>query len=356
MTFHNCYVIDSKANSPVHLKDRRGEVFEDTSILFRFPEDECLDPDGRVKMPGAVEFRTSIGPSALAIVCDPTEMWREDLHEAERFRAVYDPQIQRGEKEAKGGKPTPILKEENIKSMIEDIEKNEFECPELMWNLRFGTVLWVYMRELRELRVYEGVATRPDTNHRHHAIIRTHRQMKKFQNETGAFPQNYNPARKYALAIYADDFQGEAHKFFVLNSKGQKVAKGKAYYVESMTNDPHVHSRLARELMYGSGVLGDKNTEIVQSTISKNSVKMVLFYTLVRGLQQAIPALPEPETSDYVALRKYLVDFVGELSSARPNEIAVLSLDKRQKSRSETIADQAITWIALLKARGTAPA
>jgi hypothetical protein len=283
-------------------------------------------------------------------VCDPNELWSPDLDQAERFRCVYDPEIQRGQKESKSGKLTPALNKDNIDSMIQDIRRNEFECPELMWNLRFGKVLWVYVRDRRELRIYEGVATRPDTNHRHHAIIQMHRAYRKWHGETGSeVMDQYNPKRPYALAIYSDGFEGEAHKFYVLNSKGQKVPPGKAHFVAAHTSDPHLHAKLAKDVMYASGVLGHKNVEIVQSTISKNSAKLVLFYTLVRGLQAAFPTLPAADTGEYQQLVQHLVEFVGELNAVRPNEIATLSLDKRQKARSETIADQAITWIAYFR-------
>jgi hypothetical protein len=101
--------------------------------------------------------------------------------------------------------------------------------------------------------------------------------------------------------------------------------------------------------MNQSGVLTHKNVEIVQSTLSKNSTKMVLFYTLVRALQEAFPSVPSTDPDEYNELVQYLVDFLGELNKVRPNEIALLGLDKRQKARAETIADQAITWIAYFR-------
>jgi hypothetical protein len=350
MPSQDCYIVTSESQIPLHLRDRRPEVFPNTSIAFRQPESETLDDDGRVEVPNAIEMRTFITPGALAALCEPNELWTPELAEVTRFRAVYDPQIQRGEKETKSGVKTPILKEDNVASMMADIMTGDFECPELMWNLRFGETTWVYLRDARELRIYEGVATRPDTNHRHHAIIRAHKLFTKWQRETGSSAmERYNPARTYALAIYGDDFAGEAHKFFVLNSKGQKVAPGKAHFVSAMMNNPHIHSRLAHDLMNRSGIVSPKNVEIVQSTLSKNSTKLVLFYTLVRGLTDAFPAPPAADTPEYLELLQYLVDFVAGLSAARPDAIALLNLEQRQHIRATTIADQAITWIAYFK-------
>lgn len=350
MPAQDCFVVENESKIPVHLNERRSEVFQNTSIAFRHPELETLGQDGRIEKPNGVEMRTFITPGMLDFFCEPNEMWAPGLAEVNRFRSVYDPEIQRGQKETKGGSKTPILKEDNVASMIEDIMQGRFECPELMWNLRFRETTWVYVRDKRELRIYEGVATRPDTNHRHHAIVRAHRKYNEWKRETGSSEmESYNPSRTYALAIFSDDFQGEAHKFYVLNSKGQKVAAGKAHYVSSLTSDPHVHSRLAHDLMNRSGVLGNKNVEIVQSTLSKNSTKLVLFYTMVRGLAQSFPATPAPDSQDYEALLQYLVDFVGALHESRPNEIALLNLQQRQNSRAQTIADQAIAWIAYFK-------
>jgi hypothetical protein len=341
----DCFVVSTKANIPGHLQDRHPMRFPDTRISYRIDRDVALDADGRVQVPGSVEFRAVITPGVLSSVCEPNELWSRELSDAERFRTVYDPEIQRGEKDMKGGGKKPILNEANIQSMQEDIRRNTFECPELMWNLRFGQVLWVYVEDARDLLIYEGVATRPDTNHRHHAIVGTHKVYRKWVRETGDETyEQYNPKREYALAIYTDDFAGEAHKFFVLNSKGWKVPPSKAHFVASLTDEPHLHARLAKDLMRNCGVLGDRNVEISQSTLSKNSAKMVLFYSLMRGLQAAFPHVPS-EDDDRASLLSYLVEFVAELSRVRPNEIALLSLDKRQKVREESIADQAISWI-----------
>jgi hypothetical protein len=342
---HNCYVIATEAAMPAHLQDRAPCRFPDTRISYRVDRHKALDSDGRVVEAGAVEFRAGITPGQLAVLCEPTELWAEELSEAERFRSVYDSEIQRGEK-GKGSKRVPVLNEKNIQSMIDDIRKNEFECPELMWNVRYGLVSWVYVEDKRELLIFEGVATRPDTNHRHHAIVRMHKTYRKWMRETqDEKMEKYNPKREYALAIYTDSFEGEAHKFFVLNSKGWKVAQGKAHYVASMMNDPHAHSKLARDLMKECGVLGEANVEIVGTTLSKNSAKMVLFYTLVRGLQSAFAYVPTDQ-NEYSSLLQYLSAFIAELRRVRPAEIALLSVERRQNVRSQSIADQAITWIA----------
>lgn len=343
------YVVETVEDIPKHLNDFKPEILKNTQAMPRRPETELLEADGRVKIPGSFEFRTSVRPGFLLDVCDPEELYKPELCDTTRFRTVYDPRIQRGVKESKGGKIIPVLNEKNIESMLLDITKNEFECPELMWNLRFNETCWVYIKNISELRVYEGVATRPDTNHRHHAIIRAHRQYRKWKQETDSDKwENYNPERQYALAIYTDTFEGEAHKFYVLNSKGAKVAPSKAHYVEAQTTNPHAHSRLAKDLMDSCGTLTEKNVEIVQSTLSKNSAKMVMFYTLVRGLQGAFPYVPEEE-EQRDELLQYIVSFVAELQQIRPNEIALLSLEKRQQARTETIADQALTWIAYFK-------
>jgi hypothetical protein len=71
----------------------------------------------------------------------------------------------------------------------------------------------------------------------------------------------YDPKREYGLAIYTADFSGEANKFFKWNSKGSKVAAGKAYYVSSLTSPslsalapdhfPSLHPTLPQASLFG---------------------------------------------------------------------------------------------------------
>ena len=126
-------------------------------------------------MAGAIEFQTQITPSLLTDLCDPDEIFNPDMQSTHRFRSVYDPNIQRVIKDTKSG-PREFLRKSQIEEMKKDIYENRFECPQLMWNIRAGETSWVYMTTTKELRIYEGVATRPDTNHRHHAIVGMHRQ------------------------------------------------------------------------------------------------------------------------------------------------------------------------------------
>jgi len=346
----SCYIIQSEDNLPSHLRDRNPFRLAKVDVLFRRPRAEAIASDGRVLMAGAIEFQTQITPGQLTDICDPFEIYKPDLIQTTRFRSVYDPEIQRGEKEIKGGQKVPYLNDSNIESMVEDIRANQFECPQLMWNLRAGEVLWAYVEERRELLIYQGVATRPDTNHRHHGIIKMHLIYRRWVEETESEQmEEYNPVRPYSLTISTDDFEGEAHRFFVLNSKGWKVPTSKAYYIESRTNSPHAKTKLARELMDDCGVLGTKNVEIVQATLSKNSAKLVLFYTLVRGIEAAFPALPADDAEAWSELRHYLIEFVAELGKIRPNEIALLSVQRRQEVRMRSVADQGIFWISYLR-------
>lgn len=343
------YVVESEDQLPRHLKDRSPYRKGRTDMMLRAKRDEAIAEDGRVLMAGAIEFQTQITPNQLADVCDPAELYNRDLIQTSRFRSVYDPEIQRGEKEGRGGTRVEFLKEKQVEEMMEDIRQNRFDCPPLMWNLRAGETLWAYVESTRELLIFQGVATRPDTNHRHHAIIRLHNHYRRWMAETDSeVMEEYNPQRPYSLLIYTDDFEGEARKFFVLNTKGWDVPASKAHYIISRTSTPHAHAKLARELMEECGTLTAKNVELVQSVLSKNSAKMVLFYTLVRGLEAAFPAVPS-EAADYEALKAYLIEYVAELGRVRPREIGLLSLQNRQLVRTNTLADQAIMWIAYLR-------
>src|SRR5207244_5327905 len=163
------YLIQSIDQLPLHLKDRAPFILSNTEALLRRPEAEVIASDGRVVMDGAIEFQTQITPGILTDICDPEEMFSPDLAMTHRFRSVYDPAIQRGVKDTSSGLKE-FLRPTQIESMMQHIYDNKFECPQLMWNLRAETTVWVYVRDTRELRIYEGVATRPDTNHRHHAI------------------------------------------------------------------------------------------------------------------------------------------------------------------------------------------
>jgi hypothetical protein len=345
------FVVPSRKALPPHLKGRTSPYeLPNTTILFREqPRGKCLDADFRVVGASMIEFQTQMTPGQLADVCDPNENYEPALAHSTRFRVVVDPQIQRGVKETKSGRLQQILVEANVESMMDDIQKGEFECPPLMWNLRFDEVTWVYIEDERKLVVYEGVATRPDTNHRHHAIIRKELAYRRWVQETGDEEwDGYVPERPYQLTISTDTFEGEAHKFFVLNTKGAKVSANKAYFVEAQTANPHAHTRLAKSLMDSCGILTVRNVEVVQATLSKNSAKMVGLYTIVRGLEGAFPSVPSDDGKRQELL-DYVCEFLTELSAARPDEIGLLSLDQRQEARESTVADQAIMFIAYLK-------
>ena len=343
MTMSNTsgFVVDSPEAIPLDLQGRAPFVLPNTEAIFRVAESGVIGPSGEVLMASAIEFQTQITPGLLTDVCDPEELYKPELRGTHRFRCVYDPEIQRGIKETGGG-PKEFLRPSEIESMMEDIYENRFECPQLMWNLRATQTAWVYVRKPKELRIYEGVATRPDTNHRHHAIIRTHRKYLAWVRDTGSTDMGtYNPQRSYGLVIYTDDVQGEAHRFFVYNFKGWRVPTSTAHFIESKTATPQIHSRLARELMERSGVLGASNVEILSNHLSRNSAKMVTFGTLVDSLRTGFPNTTEDDYADAVA---YLLDYLTELGKTRPNEIALLSVAQRRNIKETSIADQAVIW------------
>ncbi len=337
------YIVKDEAGLPLHLQHRRASfALQRTEMVLKRPlQDICPKPDGKVEMAGAVEFMSQVTPGLLADFCDPEELYSAAMQTTSRFRVVYDAEIQRGIKEAKTG-PKEFLREPQIGSMMEDIENDQFECPQIMWNLRAGETAWVYFLDAGELRVYQGVATRPDTNHRHHAIIRFQRKYLDWIEKTGSTVMgNYNPNRQYGLVIYTDDFQAEAHRFYVYNFKGWRVPTSTAHYIESKTRLPAIHARLARELMERSGILTLQNVEIVSNQLSRNSAKMLTFGTLTEALRTGFAGLTEDEYADTL---DYVLKFLEQLNKVRPVEIAVLSVAKRQKVRDESVADQAVMW------------
>src|SRR3989442_2581016 len=211
-----------------------------------------------------------------------------------------------------------------------------------MWNLRAGETTWVYTKATKELRVYEGVATRPDTNHRHHAIVRVHRRYLQWVRETGSTQMgSYTSARAYGLVIYTDDYDGEAHRFFIYNFKGWRVSTSTAHYIESKTASPNLHSRLARELMEHSNVLGAANVEVLGNQLSRNSAKMITFGTLVDALRTGFPDLAD---DDYEPVKQFMLDSIAGLSTVRPAEIGRLSVSQRQRGRNSSVRDQAVNW------------
>ena len=297
-------------------------------------------------MAGAIEFMSQVTPDLLEAYCDPDELYNPTNCTTSRFRTVYDPEIQRGAKDTKTG-PKEFLREAQIESMMKDIENDQFECPQLMWNLRAGETTWAYLLNNSELRVYQGVATRPDTNHRHHAIIRFHKEYLRWVEQTSGLEMpGYNPNRHYGLVIYTDDYKGEAHRFYVYNFMGWRVPTSTAHYIESKTRTPAIHAKLARELMECSGILTIQNVEIISNMLSRNSTKMITFGTLTDALRSGFPALTEDEYGD---LLEYLIKFLEQLNRVRPHEIAILSVAQRQRARERTVADQAVLWHGYIK-------
>jgi hypothetical protein len=334
------YVVDTLEDIPLHLRDRQPFI-RTAEMIMRRPVEEVIGDDGRVLMAGAIELQSTITPGVLTDVCDPDELYRSSMRDS-LFRVVYDPEIQRGVKEGKGGGLKEFLRPSEIESMMNDIMENQFECPQLTWNLRAGETVWVYVRSNRELRIYQGVATRPDTNHRHHAIIRTHRQYRAWVEKTRSTVMGiYNTDRTYGLVIYTDDFKGEAHRFYVFNFLGWRVPTSTAHYIESKTREPHIHSRLARELMDRSSMLGAQNVEILSNHLSRNSAKMITFGTMVDALKGSFSNLVE---DNYAETVEFLLQYLDTLSVIRSGELAVLSVAQRQKVRNASVVDQAVLW------------
>lgn len=342
------FIVDDEDQIPLHLKNRNPSfALPQVEIVYKQPFDKiCPAGDGKVQMAGAIEFQARITPGFLSDYCDPEELHNASLRATHRFRCVYDQTIQRGPKETKGG-VKEFLREAEIESMMDDIANNRFECPQLMWNLRAGECIWVYLTKRKELRIYQGVATRPDTNHRHHAIIRFHKRYLEWVEKTESTEMaGYNPNREYALILYTDDYQQEAHRFYVYNFMGWRVSTSTAHYIESKTRSPAPHAKMARMLMERSGILGTENVEILTNHLSRNSAKMVTFGTLHDGLKLAFPGIGDDEIEDAL---DYLVKFIEQLHKARPNELAVLSVAQRKKVRDTSLADQAVIWAGYLR-------
>ena len=334
------YVVDTADDTPLHLRDRQPFV-RSAEMILRRPPDEVLGDDGKVLMAGAIEFQTTITPGVLTDICDPEELYKHSMRDHSLFRVVYDAEIQRGIKEGKGGLKE-FLRPSEIESMMKDIEENQFECPQLMWNLRAGETVWVYVRATRELRIYQGVATRPDTNHRHHAIIKTHRLYRTWVEQTrSSVMGTYNADRAYGLVIYTDDFKGEAHRFYVYNFLGWRVPTSTAHFIESKTREPHIHSRMARELMERSQMLGAQNVEILSNHLSRNSAKMITFGTLVDALRTSFPNVIE---DNYTEVVEFLLGFLEALGKLRPRELALITVAQRQTVRNASVVDQAVFW------------
>jgi len=336
------YIMGEPARLPLHLQHRQPSFTCRAEMVLKRPlEQVCPNGDGRVQMAGAVEFLTRTTPGMLADHCEPEELHNPAMRTTHRFRVVYDKEIQRGVKETKSG-VKESLRDSEITDMMRDIEKDQFECPQLMWNLRAGETVWAYLLNTKELRVYQGVATRPDTNHRHHAIIRFHNKYLQWVEKTESTAMgSYNQEREYGLVIYTDDFQGEAHRFYVYNFLGWRVSGTTAHYIESKTRAPALHAKLAREVMERSGVLGLPNVEIISNQVSRNSAKMITFGTFTDALKAAFPGLAE---DNYVEILEHLVKVLEQLNRVRPNEIALLSVAQRQRARDTTLADQAVMW------------
>jgi len=141
--------------------------------------------------------------------------------------------------------------------------------------------------------------------------------------------------------IYTDDFEGEAHRFYVYNFEGWRVSSSTAHYIESKTHAPAIHAKVAREAMERSGILGLKNVEILSAQLSRNSAKMITFGTLTEALKTAFPAISDDDLPDTL---NYLVQFIDALHDVRPAEISLLSVAQRQAAREATLADQAVLW------------
>jgi hypothetical protein len=119
------------------------------------------------------------------------------------------------------------------------------------------------------------------------------------------------------------------------------VPTSTAHFIESKTSEPHIHSRLARELMERSSMLGSSNVEILSNHLSRNSAKMLTFGTLVEALKGSFPNVVEDSYEDTV---KFLLEYLDTLGALRSRELALLSVAQRQTVRNASVVDQAVIW------------
>jgi hypothetical protein len=262
--------------------------------------------------------------------CWDTTITARELAKAKRFGMLdVDPEHQRGKNSVTGRN---MVKEAKVDRWARQLQEDRAIFGQLTWNFRPDSSKLHFVADDKanpihgSLIVQEGVATLPDSVHRHLAIEKA--------VESVAHGSSFNPDRRFSLRIWSVPAEFENEIFYAMNMEHDKADATRSKWLAQKNTG----QKIASEVVRRSRHLGENNVETVTNTLSKKNPRLAAFNTIASGFEEAWGDIP---SEDIEKIIKWFLGFWEELVTVLP-QLKRLPLPERQKSRKESLVGWAI--------------
>lgn len=281
-----------------------------------------------IKIPEALKSH-DMGHDVYDVVLDATSIHRMWTNGMLRI----DDDLQRGVNSTTGKQ---VFKKEKVDRWTEQLLRDEHVFGQLTWNYRPEESQVEYDAETRTLNIGSGVATLPDSAHRHRAIVQA--------VESVARGSSFDPTMKFSVRIWRVPSDAEAKIFYGMNQEGDKADATRSKFLMQR----NIGQRIARDFVRGNPFLGEHNVETVTNSLAAKNPRLMAFNTVAVACEQNFSEVTE---DDLPTLLGFLNEFWTALVAARP-ELDVLASHQRQEVRKTLLSGSALAmhgYIGLAK-------
>jgi hypothetical protein len=125
------------------------------------------------------------------------------------------------------------------------------------------------------LVIREGIATLPDSVHRHYAITRA--------VESVASGSSFHPDRRFSLRIWRVPVEFKNMIFYAMNMEHDKADSTRSKWLAQK----NIGQMIARDIVRRCPHLGEGNVETVTNTLSIKNPRLAAFNTIASGFEEA---------------------------------------------------------------------
>lgn len=282
-----------------------------------------------VKIKGALQSH-DMGHDVYDVVLDAGSihrMWTNGL-------LRIDDDKQRGINTATGKQ---VFKKEKVDRWTDQLLRDEHVFGQLTWNYRPSESELKFDPDEATLSVGDGVATLPDSAHRHRAIVQAVESVSR--------GSSFDPTMKFSIRIWQVPSEDEAKIFYGMNQEGDKADATRSKFLMQR----NVGQAIARDLVRANEHLGEQNVETVSNSLAAKNPRLLAFNTLAVACEQTFANVPDGDVKDLVS---YLSEFWSALVAVRP-ELGIVSAQRRQEVRKTLLSGSALAmhgYIGLAKA------
>lgn len=226
-----------------------------------------------IKIPEALESH-DMGHDVYDVVLDATSIHRMWTNGMLRI----DDDLQRGVNSTTGKQ---IFKKEKVDRWTEQLLRDEHVFGQLTWNYRPEESQVEYDAESRTLNIGSGVATLPDSAHRHRAIVQA--------VESVARGSSFDPTMKFSVRIWRVPSDAEAKIYYGMNQEGDKADATRSKFLMQR----NIGQRIARDFVRSNPFLGEHNVETVTNSLAAKNPRLMAFNTLAVACEQNFSEVTE---------------------------------------------------------------